>query len=148
MASNLHDKAKFDAQAGIFPSHGISIDTPTSNDSVRPANIRHVYDSDSILLLPLANLLLLSQRSTPAYESPLRHHHRHQSSARTVKETLHARSEYTNSEDDGAAVHRINQYQIKQEIGRGSFGAVHLAVDQHGKEYVREIWNLHSRILP
>lgn len=25
---------------------------------------------------------------------------------------------------------------IKQEIGRGSFGAVHLAVDQFGNEYV------------
>ncbi len=54
-----------------------------------------------------------------------------------MKETLHARSEYTNSEDDGCAVHRINQYIMKQEIGRGSFGAVHLAVDQHGQEYVR-----------
>ncbi|KAI4289579.1 MAG: hypothetical protein L6R35_001157 [Caloplaca aegaea] len=39
------------------------------------------------------------------------------------------------NEADGAAVHRINQYIIKQEIGRGSFGAVHLAVDQHGNEY-------------
>lgn len=78
-------------------------------------------------------------RSTPAYESPSRHHRRKQSSAREVKETLHARSEYTNSEDDGGgAIHRINQYQIKQEIGRGSFGAVHLAVDQHGQEYVRK----------
>ncbi|KAL8710909.1 MAG: hypothetical protein Q9220_004508 [cf. Caloplaca sp. 1 TL-2023] len=75
-------------------------------------------------------------RSLPAYESPLRHHRRHPSSAKKVKETLHARSEYTNSEDDGGAVHRINQYSIKQEIGRGSFGAVHLAVDQHGTEYV------------
>jgi [calcium/calmodulin-dependent protein kinase] kinase len=52
------------------------------------------------------------------------------------QETLNARSEYTNSEDDGTAQHRINQYIIKQEIGRGSFGAVHLAVDQYGKEYV------------
>ncbi|KAI4208031.1 MAG: hypothetical protein LQ346_000195 [Caloplaca aetnensis] len=60
---------------------------------------------------------------------------RHPSKSKQVKETLHARSEYTNSEDDGAAVHRINQYIIKQEIGRGSFGAVHLAVDQHGNEY-------------
>lgn len=76
-------------------------------------------------------------RSTPAYGSPLRHHHRNHSKPRQVKETLHARSEYTNSEDDGVAVHRINQYIIKQEIGRGSFGAVHLAVDQHGQEYVR-----------
>ena len=48
---------------------------------------------------------------------------------------MHARSEYSNSQDDGAAIHRINQYIIKQEIGRGSFGAVHLAVDQHGVEY-------------
>lgn len=74
--------------------------------------------------------------SLPAYESPLRHHVRHPSKSKQVKETLHARSQYTNSEDDGAAVHRINQYVIKQEIGRGSFGAVHLAVDQHGNEYV------------
>lgn len=78
-------------------------------------------------------------RSTPAYGSPLRHHHRNHSKPRQVKETLHARSEYTNSEDDGGAVHRINQYIIKQEIGRGSFGAVHLAVDQHGQEYVRSL---------
>jgi [calcium/calmodulin-dependent protein kinase] kinase len=54
-----------------------------------------------------------------------------------VQETLNARSEYSNSEDDGTAQHRINQYLIKQEIGRGSFGAVHLAVDQYGQEYVR-----------
>ena len=53
------------------------------------------------------------------------------------QETLNARSEYSNSEDDGTAQHRINQYLIKQEIGRGSFGAVHLAVDQYGQEYVR-----------
>jgi [calcium/calmodulin-dependent protein kinase] kinase len=52
-----------------------------------------------------------------------------------VKETLNARSEYTTSQDDGTAEHRINQYVIKQEIGRGSFGAVHLAVDQYGNEF-------------
>ena len=85
-------------------------------------------------------------RSTPAYESPLRHQRRKQSSAREVKETLHARSEYTNSEDDGGgAIHRINQYQIKQEIGRGSFGAVHLAVDQYGQEYVSKAKHLGSK---
>lgn len=78
-------------------------------------------------------------RSSPAYESPLRHHRRNFSSPKPVKETLHARSEYTNSQDDGGAIHRINQYQIKQELGRGSFGAVHLGVDQHGNEYVRRI---------
>lgn len=54
-----------------------------------------------------------------------------------VQETFNARSEYSNSEDDGTAQHRINQYLVKQEIGRGSFGAVHLAVDQYGQEYVR-----------
>jgi len=54
-----------------------------------------------------------------------------------IQETLNARSHYSSSDDDGAAVHRINQYIIKQEIGRGSFGAVHLAVDQYGVEYVR-----------
>lgn len=35
-------------------------------------------------------------------------------------------------------MHRINQYVIKEEIGRGSFGAVHLAVDLDGNEYVRK----------
>lgn len=54
-----------------------------------------------------------------------------------MKETLHAHSEYSNSQDDGGAIHRINQYEIKEELGRGSFGAVHLAVDQYGSEYVR-----------
>lgn len=43
------------------------------------------------------------------------------------------------SQDDGTAQHHLNQYIIKQEIGRGSFGAVHLAVDQYGKEYVRTL---------
>lgn len=53
-----------------------------------------------------------------------------------MKETLNARSHYGSSEDDGGTVHRINQYSIKQEIGRGSFGSVHLAVDQFGHEFV------------
>ncbi|KAJ5661568.1 uncharacterized protein N7477_009184 [Penicillium maclennaniae] len=54
---------------------------------------------------------------------------------RPVKETLDARSEYTTSQDDGTSEHHINQYIIRQEIGRGSFGAVHLAADQFGNEY-------------
>lgn len=62
---------------------------------------------------------------------------RQQQSLTSPQETLNARSEYSNSEDDGSAQHRINQYLVKQEIGRGSFGAVHLAVDQYGQEYVR-----------
>ncbi|KEQ80726.1 Pkinase-domain-containing protein [Aureobasidium pullulans EXF-150] len=73
--------------------------------------------------------------SLPAYQSPIRHHQRTPSRTTTVKETLNARTHYGSSDDDGAAVHRINQYTIKQEIGRGSFGAVHLAVDQFGNEY-------------
>ncbi|KAG5287018.1 calcium/calmodulin-dependent protein kinase [Histoplasma ohiense] len=73
--------------------------------------------------------------TTASYDSPLRHHTRSLTAPRRVKETLNARSEYTNSHDDGTAEHRINQYLIKQEIGRGSFGAVHLAIDQYGHEY-------------
>ncbi len=30
----------------------------------------------------------------------------------------------------------INQYMIGEEIGRGSYGAVHLATDQFENEYV------------
>ncbi|PKY05392.1 Pkinase-domain-containing protein [Aspergillus campestris IBT 28561] len=75
--------------------------------------------------------------STPSssFESPRRHHHRNPIARRPVKETLNARSEYRTSQDDGTAEHRINQYVIKQEIGRGSFGAVHLASDQFGNEF-------------
>ncbi|EZF84365.1 CAMKK/CAMKK-META protein kinase [Trichophyton rubrum MR1448] len=70
-----------------------------------------------------------------SYDSPLRQHARHPTAPRQVKETLNAQSTYTNSQDDNTAEHRINQYLIKQEIGRGSFGAVHLATDQYGQEY-------------
>lgn len=82
-----------------------------------------------------------SKRSAPAYQSPLRHHRRAPSRSKGVKETLNARSHYGSSDDDGGSVHRINQYSIKQEIGRGSFGAVHLAVDQYGNEYVSRYGN-------
>lgn len=38
-------------------------------------------------------------------------------------------------EDDG--VRRVNNYILKREIGRGSFGVVHLGVDQTtGEEFV------------
>ncbi|KAJ5353326.1 hypothetical protein N7452_002300 [Penicillium brevicompactum] len=70
-----------------------------------------------------------------SYDSPQRHRRRNPRARRPVKETLDARSEYYTSQDDGTAEHRINQYVIKQEIGRGSFGAVHLAADQFGNEY-------------
>lgn len=116
-----HPRAHSENEAA--PSHGISINFPDSSSgpqSVRPQAIKHV--------------------SAPAYHSPIRHHRRVPSKSKGVKETLNARSHYGSSDDDGSAVHRINQYIIKQEIGRGSFGAVHLAVDQYGNEYVRLWW--------
>jgi [calcium/calmodulin-dependent protein kinase] kinase len=52
-----------------------------------------------------------------------------------AQETLNARSgEFSDS--DGSSQRRINQYTIKEEIGRGSFGAVFVAEDQKGTEYV------------
>ncbi|KAF2866473.1 kinase-like domain-containing protein [Massariosphaeria phaeospora] len=99
----------------IHSSEHITLDVPSGAEGGRPLPVKFM--------------------SAPAYQSPLRHHKRAPSSTRRVKETLNARSEYSNSEDDGTAQHRINQYLIKQEIGRGSFGAVHLAVDQYGQEY-------------
>jgi [calcium/calmodulin-dependent protein kinase] kinase len=52
------------------------------------------------------------------------------------KETLDARVEFLSDENDGRTHHRINQYIIQDEIGRGSYGAVHLGTDQFGNEYV------------
>ncbi|KZF22585.1 Pkinase-domain-containing protein [Xylona heveae TC161] len=101
--------------AGIMLSSEITVDAPALGSSGRPPMVKHL--------------------STPAYKSPLRHHQRSHSTPRQVKETLNARSSYTDSQDGGASQHRINQYLIKQEIGRGSFGSVHLAVDQYGTEY-------------
>ena len=80
-------------------------------------------------------LFAYASRSDSGYQSPQRHHHRMSSAQRTVKETHNAHSEYSQSSDDGASQLRINQYLIRQEIGRGSFGAVHLATDQYDKEY-------------
>ncbi|KAF1953199.1 calmodulin dependent protein kinase [Byssothecium circinans] len=100
---------------GIYTSENVTLDVPPGAADGRPPAVTYT--------------------SLPAYHSPLRHHKRAASSTRRVKETLNARSEYSNSEDDGTAQHRINQYLVKQEIGRGSFGAVHLAVDQYGQEY-------------
>lgn len=77
----------------------------------------------------------LSPTESPGRQSPWRHHQRGASTNRIVKETSNARAEYSNNEEDGASQRRINQYMIKEEIGRGSFGAVHLAVDQYDEEY-------------
>lgn len=54
-----------------------------------------------------------------------------------MQETLDARVEFLSDEIDGRTHHRINQYVIQDEMGRGSFGSVHLATDQFGNEYVR-----------
>ncbi|RPB15996.1 kinase-like protein [Morchella conica CCBAS932] len=73
--------------------------------------------------------------STPSLQSPLRHHQRTASVGRPpIRETLNACLTYDDEEDGGQGA-RINQYTIKQEIGRGSFGAVHLVEDQTGKRY-------------
>ncbi|KAL2181301.1 kinase-like domain-containing protein [Thermothelomyces heterothallicus CBS 202.75] len=70
-----------------------------------------------------------------SFPSPMRHHRRTPSAHREIKETLNARSEYYNEDSEGRSHHQINQYIIKDEIGRGSYGSVHSAVDQFGNEY-------------
>lgn len=65
----------------------------------------------------------------------MRHHKRVPSVHREVKETLDARVEFLSDETDGRTHHRINQYVIQDEIGRGSYGAVHIGTDQFGTEY-------------
>ncbi|OQO04682.1 hypothetical protein B0A48_09604 [Cryoendolithus antarcticus] len=109
------------------PSHGIEINFPptaagageqSGRTDGSPQYVRHM--------------------SMPTYASPIRHHRRTPSRTKKVKETLNARSHYGSrdgDEDDGRNVHRINQYEIKEEIGRGSFGAVYRAIDQYGVEY-------------
>ncbi|KAK3997301.1 putative calcium/calmodulin-dependent protein kinase [Cladorrhinum sp. PSN332] len=83
--------------------------------------------------------LLLHPKSAPPniqhFQSPVRHHKRTPSAHREIKETLDAKAEYIPDDDDGRSHFRINQYTIKEEIGRGSFGAVHLATDQFGREF-------------
>ncbi|KAK4155914.1 kinase-like domain-containing protein [Chaetomidium leptoderma] len=88
---------------------------------------------------PTAKLAPIYPRSAPpdvqSFPSPMRHHRRTPSAHREIKETLNARSEYTNEDDEGGSNHHINQYVVKDEIGRGSYGAVHIATDQFGNEY-------------
>ncbi|KAK3692401.1 kinase-like domain-containing protein [Podospora appendiculata] len=107
-----------------LPSPGISVEFHGDHDA-RPLATTHQY----------------AARSAPAdmqqqqFKSPLRHHRRTPSAHREVKETLNARSEYLSDDSDGRSHFRVNQYDIKEEIGRGSYGAVHLATDQFGNEY-------------
>ncbi|KAI0014203.1 Pkinase-domain-containing protein [Xylariaceae sp. FL0662B] len=84
--------------------------------------------------------------AAPHFPSPMRHHKRTPSQHREVKETLNARTDFTNDETDGRSQQTINQYTLREEIGRGSYGAVHLATDQFGKEYaVKEFSKLRLR---
>ncbi|KAI0901938.1 Pkinase-domain-containing protein [Annulohypoxylon nitens] len=84
--------------------------------------------------------------TVPNFPSPMRHHRRTPSQHREVKETLNAKTEYTSDELDGRSQQAINQYIIKEEIGRGSYGAVHLATDQFGTEYaIKEFSKLRLR---
>jgi hypothetical protein len=120
---------------------GISLDAA---DAPGGGNSLLVQDSYVIPYIP--TLLLTFSSPAPAFKSPLRHHQRNASHHRAVKETLNAHSEYTNNEEDGKAEHRINQYLIMDEIGRGSCGSVHLAIDQYGTEYVRMEAGVHGFI--
>ncbi|TKA28895.1 hypothetical protein B0A50_03306 [Salinomyces thailandicus] len=115
-----HSEAE--ANAGVVATHGISINLPDSGVGLHPSTTRPH---------PVKHM----SAPAPMYQSPIRHHRRAPSKSKSVKTTLNARSHYGSSDDDGASVHRINQYVVKQEIGRGSFGAVHLAQDQFGNEF-------------
>lgn len=99
--------------------------------------IDHV-DDDQDTLGPSRPPLAAAVTEPPSlrtYSSPERHHKRTPSVHREIKETLNARVEFTNDEADGRTYHRINQYIILGEIGRGSYGAVHRATDQYGNEF-------------
>ncbi|KAF2860919.1 Pkinase-domain-containing protein [Piedraia hortae CBS 480.64] len=97
-------------------ARGITVNLPeTGNPQRRPHPVKHM--------------------SVPGNAAPIKHRIPTLPRSQTVKETLDARTHYCINDDDGASVHRINQYVIKQEIGRGSFGAVHWACDQFGNEY-------------
>ncbi|KAI0128802.1 CAMKK/META protein kinase [Xylariales sp. AK1849] len=76
----------------------------------------------------------ISAPGVQQYQSPMRQHKRTPSQHREIKETLNAKSQYTSDDTEGTKL-RINQYVIREEIGRGSYGAVHLATDQFGNEY-------------
>lgn len=56
MASNSEEQRKLEDKAGILPSQNISLELPGTSGSVRPSNIRHVYESDGIHMLLMANL--------------------------------------------------------------------------------------------
>ncbi|KAI0482922.1 hypothetical protein GGR56DRAFT_214319 [Xylariaceae sp. FL0804] len=109
-------------------------DLPTiASSSTKPASSpRITIDAPS---RPLLAPHFQSAPTNTNYSSPIRYHKRTPSQHREIKETLNARTEHTSDGDDGRSHHTINQYIIREEIGRGSYGAVHLATDQFGNEY-------------
>ncbi|EGX94436.1 calcium/calmodulin-dependent protein kinase kinase [Cordyceps militaris CM01] len=121
-----------------------SMETPTAPTINMPQNEPSLpLKYDSVQDLSTSAMLERPQLATNAsdppglqnFQSPLRQHKRQPSAHREIKETLDARVEYASDEDDGRTYHKINQYTIIEEVGRGSYGAVHLATDQFGTEY-------------
>ncbi|KAJ4055247.1 hypothetical protein NW761_000819 [Fusarium oxysporum] len=104
-----------------FPSPQVRVDQhdDASGDKPPPPLIHHLTEPTEVL----------------HFSSPLRHHKRTPSAHREVKETLDAQTQFGDEDSDGCSHHRVNQYTILEEIGRGSYGAVHLAKDQFGNEY-------------
>ncbi|KAL2753331.1 hypothetical protein ACRALDRAFT_1052064 [Sodiomyces alcalophilus JCM 7366] len=120
--------------SALLPSPEISVGLHSDDD--RPSSIPNISEPRK----PGPS------NSAEGFHSPLRHHRRTPSTHREVRETLNARTEYPGEGDDTPNHHRINQYIIKEEIGRGSYGAVHLAVDQYGTEYaVKEFSKMRLR---
>ncbi|KPM33987.1 hypothetical protein AK830_g12587 [Neonectria ditissima] len=119
-----------DAPAPV-PEIKQSFTFPSSSPQVRIDNTA-ARDDDDNSPPPLVHHLT---EPTHRYASPMRHHKRTPSTHREVKETLDAQTEFSNEDPDGRTHHRVNQYTILEEIGRGSYGAVHLATDQFGHEY-------------
>ncbi|KAF4992045.1 hypothetical protein FDECE_13819 [Fusarium decemcellulare] len=104
-----------------FPSPQVKIDyhDDAANDAPPPPLTHHLTEPTNV----------------HRFSSPMRHHKRTPSAHREVKETLDAQTQFSNEDCDGKSHHRVNQYTILEEIGRGSYGAVHLATDQFGQEF-------------
>ncbi|TQV94515.1 CAMKK/META protein kinase [Cordyceps javanica] len=123
-----------DSPSVAIPPPAPTIDTPQSEPAL-PLTCDSAHDLSSSLL-PERPPLATNASDPPGlqnFQSPLRQHKRQPSAHR--EETLDARVEYASDEDDGRTYHKINQYTIIEEVGRGSYGAVHLATDQFGTEY-------------
>ncbi|KAG6004322.1 hypothetical protein E4U21_001181 [Claviceps maximensis] len=125
------------AAQGLAELHILSTPSPqlTIDCVDDDQNQDQIYPERSRPLLTSAVLTTTELSSFGSYSSPARHHRRTPSVHREIKETLDARVEFTNDEADGRTHHRINQYVIVEEIGRGSYGAVHRATDQYGNEF-------------